>query len=452
MPPMIKFKPSLRTMRSPKQQRGVGTLVISLVLLISMTLVAFFANKSLIFEQKTSANQLRSTKAFEAAEAGIEWATSMLNNVNYINANCTSLGTNTQSFRSKYLPYSAGSGFTPVSTAQPGCSMVEASGSPGFSCSCPASGANPSFNSSTDPTFTVKFESVNTTTLPNATPDTESVLITSYGCTSADQRCVPGAATNLVADAFQSISVILKLRPGLRSVPAAAITTGGSLKLTSSASVISNTDQESNGTLVNSGGGINSSAVTGCNGSFKDFQDAYTLPGTPTQNAMIANDASLSALSADPDAMFQSYFGTTIDQFKADSSTAILGTSPSCPSESANYSAFTTAYNQGYRAFYTTCDFKTTSDIGSVTSPIIFVSTAALKFSGGANIYGLVYGDQATWDEVGLGNGTLNGALIVRGDYCANANATYNYSGDILKNTRGFTGTLARVPGSWKDF
>lgn len=451
MPPMIKFTPSLQIMRSPKRQRGVGTLVISLILLISMTLVAFFANKSLLFEQKTSANQLRSTKAFEAAEAGIEWATSMLNDVRFINENCTTAGTNTQSFRSKYLPYSAGSGFAPVITAFPGCSMSETSGSPGFSCSCPAAG-NPSLISGNNPTFTVEFKPVNATTLPDATPDNESVLVTSYGCTSAVAPCVPHLLAPTAADAFQSISVILKLRPGLRSVPAAAITTGGSLQLTSSASVISNTDLESNGTLVNAGGGINSSAVTGCNGSFKDFQDAYTLPGTPTQNAMIANDASLSALSADPDAMFQSYFGTTIEQFQADSSTAILGMSPSCPSESANYDAFNAAYNQGYRAFYTTCDFKTTKDIGSAPSPIIFVSTAALKFSGGANIYGLVYGDQATWDEVGLGNGTLNGALIVRGDYCANANATYNYNGDILKNTRGLTGTLARVPGSWKDF
>jgi len=70
---MKKFAPSRSNMRTPKQQRGVGTLVISLILLISMTLIAFFANKSLLFEQKTSANQMRSTTAFEAAEAGLEW-------------------------------------------------------------------------------------------------------------------------------------------------------------------------------------------------------------------------------------------------------------------------------------------------------------------------------------------------------------------------------------------
>ena len=443
---MNKITAARRTLHSPRLQRGVGTLVISLVLLISMTLVAFFANKSLLFEQKTSANQLRSTRAFEAAEAGLEWATAMLNNVNYINANCTTTGTNTQSFRAKYLPYSAGAGFTPVSTAQPGCSMSDNAGVPVFSCSCPVAGANPSLSSSTAPTFTVKFEPVNATTLPDGRPDSESVLVTSYGCTSADPRCVPGAATSLQADSFQQVSVILKLRPALRSVPAAAVTTGGSLQLTSAASSVSNTDPDSNGALVNAGGGINSVSVPGCTGSLKDFQTTTTLPGVPWQNAMIANDASLSSLSSNPDKMFQSYFGTTLSQFQADTSTKNL---TDCGSVESDFYA---AHAQGYRSFYTTCYFQTNNNLGSEAGPVIFVTTNGLKFNGGADIFGLVYGDQATWDQVGVGNGSINGALIVRGNYCANANADYNYRGDLLKNIRGLTGTLARVPGSWKDF
>ena len=441
---MKKFAPSRSNMRTPKQQRGVGTLVISLILLISMTLIAFFANKSLLFEQKTSANQMRSTTAFEAAEAGLEWATSMLNDVRYIDTNCTTVGTNTQSFRSKYLPYSAAAGFAPVSTAFPGCSMSDASGSPMLSCACPASGT--SLASSNNPSFTVEFKPVNSTTLPGTTPDKESVLVTAYGCTSAVAPCVPHLLAPTEADAFQSVSVILKLRPALRSVPASAVTTGGSLQLTSAASSISNTDGDANGTLVNAGGGINSVAVAGCTGSFKDFKTTSTLPGTPRQNSMIANDTSLSALSANSDAMFNSYFGTTIAQFKASTSTKTL---TNCGTVENDYD---TAFKQGYRAFQTTCYFQTNKDLGTVASPIIFVTTNGLKFNGGADIYGLIYGDQATWDEVGAGNGSINGALIVRGNYCANANADYNYRGDLLKNIRGLTGTMARIPGSWKDF
>lgn len=458
---MTLFTNSNRSTRNLRLQRGATTLVVSLILLFGMTLVAFFANRSMLFEQKTSANQLRSTAALEAAEAGIEWATSMLNDVRYINTSCTTTGTNPGSFRTKYLPYSAASGFAPVSPAVPsspkqpqpqiGCSMSATTPGtpPALSCSCPAGSSAPNHSSTTNPTFTLRFDP-NPTLLPDGSTDKESVLVTAFGCTAADTLCVPKSTDSLdpknTADAYQKISVILKLRPAVRAVPAAAITTGGSLKLTSAASEVSNIDPGSNGILVNAGGGINNTAVTGCGGAFKDFKTTSTLPGTPWQNSMIANDASLSSLSADPDAMFKSYFGTTIDLFKSDVSTKILG---NCGNVTTDYAS---AFAQGYRSFYTTCYFDANSNLGSPTDPVIFVTTNGLKFNGGEKIYGLVYGDQATWDQVGLGNGEINGALIVRGNYCANANANYNYDADALKKIRGTTGSMVRVPGSWKDF
>ncbi len=50
-----------------------------LLLFFIISLVAAYAGRSLIFEQRTSANQYRATQAFEAAEAGLEWALAMLN-------------------------------------------------------------------------------------------------------------------------------------------------------------------------------------------------------------------------------------------------------------------------------------------------------------------------------------------------------------------------------------
>ncbi|WP_087744457.1 MULTISPECIES: pilus assembly PilX family protein [unclassified Acidovorax] len=451
---MTLFTNSNRSTRNPRLQRGATTLVVSLILLFGMTLVAFFVNRSMLFEQKTSANQLRSTKAFEAAEAGIEWATAMLNDPRYVNTTCTTTGTgNTKSFRTKYLGYDAAEGFLdstkfPSPPPSPVCRM---NGTAEPVCSCLDTGI-PSLSTTTDPTFTVELEPFNATTIalkmPGATPDKESVLVTSYGCTSvgSGNRCEPDNTNK--SDAYQKISIIVKLRPAVRAVPAAAITTGGSLQLTSAASSVSNTDPGSNGILVNAGGGINNTAVPGCNGAFKEFQNTSTLSGTPWQNSMIANDASLSSLSADPDpdAMFKSYFGTTIDLFKSDVSTKILG---NCGNVTTDYAS---AFAQGYRSFYTTCYFDAQSNLGSPTDPVIFVTTNGLKFNGGEKIYGLVYGDQATWDQVGLGNGEINGALIVRGNYCANANANYNYDAEALKKIRGATGSMVRVPGSWKDF
>lgn len=437
---MTLFTGSNWSVRSGKQQRGAATLVVSMTLLFGMTLIAFFVNKNMIFEQKTSANQMRSTKAFEAAEAGVEWATSMLNDPRYTNATCTTTGTNTRSFRSQYLPYSAASGFAPVSDAQPGCSMSSATGAPALSCSCPAAGSNPSLSSTIDPTFTVKFEPINATTMPGVNTNKESVLVTSYGCTAADGRCVPGAAGS--ADAYQKISVILKLRPALKAVPAAAISTGGSLVLGSSASTVANTDAASNGTLVNAGGT--------CCGNQK-FQSTTTLPGTPAQNAIVTGDTSLSALSSSQDAMFNAFFGTTVAQYQADPATKVL-TATMCGGDCA--SAFQTAFDQGYRAFYLQGDMSISNGtIGTQANPVILVTSADLKFNGATQVWGLIYADTAvSWNPNGLGSGGLNGALVTRGSFSPNANANYLYDADALSRIRGLTGTMMRVPGSWKDF
>jgi hypothetical protein len=52
----------------------VATLTVVMVLFFVVSLVAAYAGRTSIFEQRTSANQYRSTQALEAAEAGLEWA------------------------------------------------------------------------------------------------------------------------------------------------------------------------------------------------------------------------------------------------------------------------------------------------------------------------------------------------------------------------------------------
>ena len=436
---MTVFSGPVRAMRTARQQRGIGTLTVSLVLLFCMTLVAFSTNNSLLFEQKTSANQLRSTRAFEAAEAGIEWASAMLNDDRSINPSCAAVTTSGAiSFQKKYLPYTAAAGFAPSATRS-GCSMRVASGVPVFSCSCPAAGTPPSLASSTDPTFTVQFQAVNTTTVPGGTADPGSVLITSYGCTAADSRCVPGSSAS--SDSFQQLSVILKFRSLLFIVPAAAVTIGNNFNLGSAAVSIANTDTGTNGTLVNSGGT--------CCGSHP-FKSAATLPGTPPENSIITGDTSLSALSNNPDGMFQSFFGTSVAQYKANPKTTVL-TAAMCGNNCQ--SAFDTAYAKGARFFYLEADLDVSSGtIGSANDPVSIVTSAQIGIRGGTNLWGLIYGDTDNWNLNGQGNGFVHGAVVARKNFSVNGSPDLIYDPDVLKKLQGQTGTILRVPGSWKDF
>jgi len=63
----------MKTIRSGglRQQRGVATLLIALVLLAILTVITIFATNYGLFEQRTSGNEYRYKLAFQAAEAGL---------------------------------------------------------------------------------------------------------------------------------------------------------------------------------------------------------------------------------------------------------------------------------------------------------------------------------------------------------------------------------------------
>ncbi|QLG87327.1 hypothetical protein HQ393_03135 [Chitinibacter bivalviorum] len=53
-------------------QRGVATLLVSIVILIVLGLMTLYTNRSIIIEQKTSANAYKKSLALEAAQSGLE--------------------------------------------------------------------------------------------------------------------------------------------------------------------------------------------------------------------------------------------------------------------------------------------------------------------------------------------------------------------------------------------
>ena len=70
------------------RQRGAATLAVSLVLLFAMLMTAAYAHRSLLLEQRLSANQYREAQAFEAAQSGIDWAVAQLNQARPVDDRC----------------------------------------------------------------------------------------------------------------------------------------------------------------------------------------------------------------------------------------------------------------------------------------------------------------------------------------------------------------------------
>jgi Tfp pilus assembly protein PilX len=442
---MFMIQPVARSMHRLHAQRGVGALVVMLLLLFGASIIVFYLNRGLIFEQKASANQVRSTTAFEVAEAGIEWATGRLNTPYDIDTGCALLATANVSFRSKYLPVS-GSAFNAATTTYPGCKISGTT----LTCSCPnvpsvGNEAVASLGTASLPSFTVAFE--------NVVGDSTAVRVVSTGCTAQAGACKPltglSAATTGNSDAWAQVSVVLKVRSLIRAAPSAALTCGTSCQPGGSYNVI-NTDVASNGYLVNAG----TSITTGSGVTYT------TIPGQPVQNALIANDTSLSAVAnSDPScsnsAMMSTFLGTTMAEYAA----SPLVRTITCSSANDCGSQANTAMNEGWRNFYFPSGFalNNSAPFSAMGAPgagngVTIVSPGDIDINGNISIYGLIFSNSANFNDLGTGTADIYGAIITCAAQRSNGNGTIQYDANALGGTGPRPGPMVRVPGSWRDF
>ncbi|MBI3157083.1 MAG: pilus assembly PilX N-terminal domain-containing protein [Burkholderiales bacterium] len=429
-----------------RRQRGAGALGVTVLLLLTMSVVALYLNRGLLFEQRTSANQLRATQAFEAAEAGIEWATGMLNAPQAVDAACTlSAASASGSFRRRYLLTDATTtDFAIATTVLPGCKV---DGGVLTACSCPAvpgSGtAVAALGAAQQPGFTVRFETVVTDPATGAT-DHEAVRVVAWGCAAQAGACTAASAADPNADGVATVSTIVKLAPALRAAPATPLTCGLNCNLSGSYNIV-NLDPLTNGMLVNAG-----ETVTQGGGV-----TLTTLPGMPAQNSIVATDDTLkNVASADADCsnsgIFQQYFGAPIEEYASSPSTKKL----SCGSSADCTSKLLDAYDDGWRSFFFESDVQLAGNhtLGSTLEPVILVTENNLKITGTWEITGLIFSNNSEWDNLGTGSSKLNGAQLSCANYKNNGNGTITYDPDALRNARRMSATLVRVPGSWRDW
>lgn len=417
-----------------QRQRGVATLLVVMALFFLASLVAAYASRNLIFEQRTSANQYRSTQAFEAAEAGVEWAVGLLNG-GLVDANCLpTVDTAFDSFRRRYLRSDASTGaFTARTWVDSGvtkplsasCVRTDA----GWACSCPSTGAPaPAVPAGEGvyPAFLVSFEA-------GTTPG--QLRIASRGCSSASAACL-NARRNTTTEASASILATVALASAMPSSPAAALTVHGNLDLGAFALRVVNTDPATRGVTIHAGG-----TVTAPNAVLE------SSPGSP--------GGSLTVVDADPmlagwtaDRMFMSFFGVDRATFKRQPTTVVLDCGAGC----AGALRDAVAANPG-RPIWVNGDLSIDSDvtIGSADAPVLVVVAGKVDLnSPGARIVGVVYSQAADW--LSSGTGLVEGAVLAEGNLSGGSAMTVVYDGAIVGQVRATYGPIIRVPGGWRDF
>ena len=191
-------------------QRGAATLAMAVMLLAAMLLVLLAANRTTLLELRQAANQEQSTVAFEAAEAGLEWATAMLNAPQRLGNDCRPSPLSSETLRERQLDMSTPS-LAPRALL-PACLR----GPDGWSCACP-SGAAADLATADGPQTQAAF------LLRMAAGPRPGVLrLTSIGCSRWAGDCRPGAGGREPASAHSE--VLLALQPALPAPPIAALT------------------------------------------------------------------------------------------------------------------------------------------------------------------------------------------------------------------------------------
>jgi hypothetical protein len=420
--------------RRLQRQHGSAALIVTLLLFFAMTLAALFVNRNLLFEQRSAVNQARATQAFEAAEAGLEWATAQLNNSQRLGADClVSTAGSALAFRERYLHLQRSTGRfaratwnsagTPV-PLRPSCVRD----GDHWACSCPTEGA-PSLPTPSDanasPAFALEFV---------AADQPGVVRVVSIGCTSASGACAADGQGSV--DASARVEIALALVPGLRTPPAAALTARGRVDAGGAALGVHNPDPDS-GVAIHAGSTISAVAAR-----------LTTPAGAGLGGALVANDAALAASS--PTQHFAAYFGMSPTQWRQQPGVHHIDCSAGCTS------ALQRAIDESGTSALIWVDGDLTLDgpmtIASPQRPAIVIASGSVHLTDAVRFHGVLYGAGLSWNGTPSAGSLLRGALMSELHYEGTGAPDLFYDTEVLWTLQHNSGHFARVAGSWRDF
>ncbi len=422
--------------RRATQQSGAATLVVVMVLFLIMAMMAAFANRNMVFEQRIASNYYRSGLALETAEAGAEWALAMLNS-DAINAACLPDGPTSNSFRERYLSIAATSRWvSPIRLDNKPVADCVRSEAQGWVCRCPSTAwtaptTPPAAAANMQPSFQVTFPKPIVGNRPGI------VRIIATACTSSSLSDCEGVELARDAIASQSVvSVDAALLSALKMPPPVPLTVKGEIKLDANGIGLHNSDPKtSQGLLLQTG-----------DASIPNLLDSRleSLPGTPADLALIKSDPQLQA--ADAAKMFAMFFGMPAAEYSRQPAMRRIQCAADCgPSLAA-------AYARGVRLVWLEgpVSINTTTVLGAPNSPMLVIVNGALNIDAALQMQGLLYvRGNASWSNTSGLQALLTGALVVEGDLSIAGMVDLWYRWEVMEQLKNASGSFVRVPGSW---
>lgn len=439
-------------LRRQNPAHGMASLSVVMVLFFILAMVAAYTNRSLIFEQRTSANSYRSARALAAADAGVDWTITMLNG-GAIDALCTqSSAPADNDFKTRYLNLQPDGSFAPITwtpppsfptggltgvQAQPACSATDTNG---WKCTCPKQAplqqqldnANV-----TGPVFAVSFKptgqgpgslALQVRGCHNVRSGTVSDVNTFGSCHVNDITSTSASVkAALAVDGAAIVSTSVGLVPALPVPPTAAMTVRRNITQSTGILSVANPDAAT-GVALRAGG-----SVTAPPGGMK-------VGGVAGSALNPLSDADPDLSGIPPEQFFRIALGLPVAQYQQQPAAVRCAAGCTDLVDVAKKNPTRVIFVEG------NLDLGSAS-LGTPSTPTMLVVTGDLAVSGTSSFKGVVFvGGNLTWSGSG---GTVVGAIIVGGDYVGSGDANITYDREIIRRINRGYGSFVRIPGTW---
>lgn len=395
---------------SARRERGAATVGVTLALVGALLVAVLYAHRGGLLESRMAANQVRATVAFEAAEAGLEWALAKLNEPARIGTDCRADAAGSATFRARV-----------EGGLRPAC-VRRASG---WSCRCTADAVAtlPSPDDAADaPAFAVDV-------LPGPRPGLATVV--AVGCSDATAACLAATGSS---GARTRIELGIALLPALASEPAAMLTARGAIATGSAPIDLHDTDPAAPGVALHAGGTITAAAAV-----------IAGAAGSSSSGRYAGLDASLAALGGER--FFAAFFGMPKSAWRDQPMARRLRcTTSDCSAELA--AAIGTDVDAPLVWIDGDADLAGPLTLGRPDRPVALVVTGNLQLRGAVTLHGLVYAGRVGWSDGGT---AVHGALVAETDLAGEGSATFVRDPAALAGLRR-TGSFVKLPGGWRDF
>jgi hypothetical protein len=426
----------MNSSQTRRAQGGAATLISVMVLFFVMALVAAYANRNLIVEQRVAQTYQQLGYATEAGNHAVQNMISLLNG-GKVNEACKPDPAGANTLRQRLLvfdaqgkissPSGAKSPFPNLPQHAPFTVLCDRTRNGEWTCQCPL-----------DYKPTVQAD--------DGLPRESAVMrfrpfykegdgigrlgLAVVSCAGPSAGCV-----DLLQSEFAAVPRVqgLVLLRALKMPPVSALVATGEVDLGTGMAVVHN-EPSYGGVALHSG-----AAITG-------VQTAVHGPaGTPAESAQLGSDPVLSPLSAE--ALFRRFFGMSLSDYVLQPAMRQLTCNGDCAAKLRELA------DSGAHMVWFDGDLVLSGDqeLGSSTAPLVLIVRGALTINSPLKFKGVIFsGGDLTWTNPSANASLVQGAMLVAGAVKGDAGATALFDGAIVDRLKLQGGSFVPLPGaSW---